>query len=120
MADSTTQTFGDLKITITPTGRTNEELMAFAQRAMRQEQLIALLKDTRHALLSAAVVDQSPEGKKDGVLDATHFQAVIQDYTNQRTLRVSAAFANPAQISIEESATQVLNWWETRQPFSSS
>ena len=52
MPDPTTKTFGDLTITITPDGKTTEELNTIAQRALRQEPLATMLKDTRHGLLS--------------------------------------------------------------------
>ncbi len=104
MPDPTTKTFGDLTITVTPDGKTTEELNAIAQRALSQEPLATMLKDTRHGLLSVTQFDQHEEAKSDAAAPAPNFQAVIQDYTNRRTVRVTAALASPERMVVEESA----------------
>jgi hypothetical protein len=73
---------------------------------MQHASVTRTLANARHALLSVAA--HEPESAEKTATAPDSFLAVIQDYTNHRTLRVTGSIANSQNIAIEETSNPPL------------
>ena len=100
------QNIGELNLRVEPHGPTQAQLNDLAGRVMQHASVTRTLANARHALLSVAVHEPENAEKKATAPDS--FLAVIQDYTNHRTLRVTGSIANSQNIAIEETSNPPL------------
>lgn len=99
---------GGLDLKIVPFGPTPEDMRALAGKLAKHRAVRSQLAGTRHRLLSIRAVDDQDEAKPAGPKPPKEFRAVFYDYTNNRTLVATGAFARPAALTVRESAAQPL------------
>jgi hypothetical protein len=98
------QTIGDLTLRVEPRGPTQALLNEIGARVVQHPILKQTLANARYALLSVAVHEPDPIEKTPRVAEPDQFLAVIQDYTNHRTLRATGSVANFGALAIEETS----------------
>jgi hypothetical protein len=74
---------------------------------MRNDKVMAYLKETRHRLLTFEMLDGDTDAKRDPA-PPNRFRATIYDYTNNRAITARGDFDHPDRLDVTDSAVQPL------------
>jgi hypothetical protein len=101
-------TVGELTLSAKPHGPTQEQLNELGSRLLQHASLKDILANARHALLSIGLLEPESVEKSARAVAPDSFLAVIQDYTNHRTLRVTGSISNSESVAVEETSNPPL------------
>jgi hypothetical protein len=98
----------DFEISLEPVGPSAEDYERLRELILRHAAVREALGDARSLLLSLAIDGPHTETKARRILAPDRFQAVLYDYTNNRTLRASGLLRNPDELRVEAFGDQPL------------
>jgi len=97
----------DLSIEVEPFGPTPTDLDALSQRLLAHSQVKKLLKGAHYRVLSTIALETDDTRKGSAKpKPPDRVRTVIYDYSNHRSLLVTASLSRPDEITVEESGTQ--------------
>jgi Copper amine oxidase, enzyme domain len=99
---------GALNLKSAPFGPTPDDVRSITQAVARHKAVKAMLARTQNRLLRIDFLDPPEEKKPARPKPPDRFQATYYDYTNNRSVVVTGAVADPTRLEVAESAAQPL------------